>query len=100
MTKTMKKPQMNVSLTPELAELVDDRVESGRYRSRSEVIRESLRLLEERDHLREWKKERLRELIKEGLESGESEPWDMEEFLEEAHARWEARKATKEHGVR
>ena len=96
MTKTVKKPQMNVSLTPELAGLVDDRVESGRYRSRSEVIRESLRLLEERDHLREWKKERLRELIQKGVESGESEPWDLNEFSKEARAEWEAAKEENE----
>jgi len=100
MSNTMSNPQMNVSLTPELAELVDERVESGHYASRSEVMRESLRLLEERDHLREWKKERLQKLIQEGLESGDPEPWDVDDFLEEAHARWEARKTTEENGNR
>ena len=40
---------MNVSLTPELEELVSTKVESGRYTSASEVVREALRLLEERD---------------------------------------------------
>ena len=42
---------MNVSLTPELEEIVAARVNSGRYASASEVIREALRLLEERDRL-------------------------------------------------
>ena len=42
---------MNVSLTPELEEIVAARVNSGRYASASEVIREALRLLEERDQL-------------------------------------------------
>jgi len=42
---------MNVSLTPQLEKMVAERVESGRYASASEVIREALRLLEERDHL-------------------------------------------------
>ncbi len=43
---------MNVSLTTELEKLVSDKVESGRYSSASEVVREALRLLEERDHAR------------------------------------------------
>ncbi len=42
---------MNVSLTPELEQLVHTKVKSGRYLSASEVIREGLRLLEERDRL-------------------------------------------------
>jgi antitoxin ParD1/3/4 len=54
---------MNVSLTPELEKLVAERVTSGRYASASEVIREALRLLEERDRLN-----RLREDVRLGLE--------------------------------
>lgn len=33
---------MNVSLTPELEQFVQSRVESGRYNSASEVVREAL----------------------------------------------------------
>jgi antitoxin ParD1/3/4 len=40
---------MNVSLTPELEKFVGAKVESGRYTSASEVVREALRLLEEHD---------------------------------------------------
>jgi antitoxin ParD1/3/4 len=40
---------MNVSLTPELDRYVAAKVESGRYTSASEVVREALRLLEEHD---------------------------------------------------
>jgi antitoxin ParD1/3/4 len=43
---------MNVSLTTELEKFVSAKVESGRYNSASEVVREALRLLEERDHAR------------------------------------------------
>ena len=43
---------MNVSLTPELEEFVNTKVESGRYNSASEVVREALRLLEEHDSAR------------------------------------------------
>jgi len=40
---------MNVSLTPELEQLVNDKVKSGLYQTASEVIREALRLLRQRD---------------------------------------------------
>ena len=48
---------MNVSLTPELEKIVAERVTSGRYASASEVIREALRLLEERDQLNQLRQE-------------------------------------------
>lgn len=44
---------MHVSLTPVLEEQVRLRVESGLYNNASEVIRESLRLLVERDVMRQ-----------------------------------------------
>ncbi|MBV8553144.1 MAG: type II toxin-antitoxin system ParD family antitoxin [Acidobacteriaceae bacterium] len=43
---------MNVSLTPELEKFINAKVESGRYHSASEVVREALRLLEEHDQTR------------------------------------------------
>jgi antitoxin ParD1/3/4 len=54
---------MNVSLTPELEKIVAERVASGRYASASEVIREALRLLDERDQLNQ-----LRQDVRRGLE--------------------------------
>jgi antitoxin ParD1/3/4 len=44
-----KRVAMNVSLTVELASFVAEKVASGRYGSASEVVRTSLRLLEERE---------------------------------------------------
>ena len=43
---------MNVSLTPELEQFVQGKVESGRYNSASEVVREALRLLEDHEQAR------------------------------------------------
>ena len=40
---------LNVSLTPELTAYIADQVASGRYRSASEVVRASLRLLQRDD---------------------------------------------------
>ena len=44
---------MNVSLTPELEKFVANKVQSGRYTSASEVVREALRLLEQHEISRE-----------------------------------------------
>jgi len=40
---------MNVSLTPQLEALVQKKVKAGMYQTASEVIREALRLLQQRD---------------------------------------------------
>ncbi len=58
---------MNVSLTSELEAFVAAKVQSGRYHSASEVIREALRLLEEREQLRAIRIQDLRKKIGEGL---------------------------------
>jgi len=68
---------MNISLTKQLEELVKNKVESGLYGSASEVMREALRLLEERDRLRSPRLEDLRAEIKRGLDSGEATPLDI-----------------------
>jgi antitoxin ParD1/3/4 len=59
---------MNVSLTKELEELVNRKVGTGRYLSASEVVREALRLLEERDRLQEIRVEEMRRAIRAGNE--------------------------------
>ena len=43
---------MNVSLTTELEKFVNNKVQTGRYNSASEVVREALRLLEEHEQAR------------------------------------------------
>lgn len=69
---------MNVNLTPELEELVRRKVASGLYSSANEVVHEALRLMEQRDQVRAVRLEQLRADIREGLDSGSSEPWDAE----------------------
>ena len=56
---------MNIHLTPELERLVQGKVQSGRYNSASEVVREALRLMEERD----LRKQELRQRLTRSLES-------------------------------
>jgi antitoxin ParD1/3/4 len=62
---------MNVSLTPELERLVQEKVSSGLYNSASEVVREALRLLHERDELRKARLEELRRKIAKGVEAAD-----------------------------
>lgn len=66
---------MNVSLTPELERVVNDKVASGLYQTASEVVREALRLLKERDEARE----RLRADVQAGFDQlgrGEGRSYD------------------------
>lgn len=59
---------MNVSLTAELEQFVDEKVASGVYHSASEVIREGLRLLKARDELRRVRTDELRRDVMLGVE--------------------------------
>ena len=60
---------MSLQLSPELEEIIEGRVKSGRYRSASEVVREALGLLEERDQMLAVRRDEIREQISEGLAS-------------------------------
>jgi len=63
---------MNVHLTPELEELVQTKVQSGRYNSASEVVREALRLMEQKDEVRAIQLQELRRRIDKGLTEADS----------------------------
>ncbi len=68
---------MNVSLTPELERLVSEKVASGLYTSASEVVREGLRLLQERDRRLALELDALRRDLEVGegqLDRGEGTP--------------------------
>lgn len=79
---------LTVSLTPELEEFMASRVDSGNFVSASEVVREGLRLLEERKARREAELDRLRRDIRVRLEQARAgEPVDGEEVFEELKRR-------------
>lgn len=75
---------MNVSLTPDLKKYVQDKVDTGRYRSSSEVVREALRLLEEKDQERAQRLVWLKAEIQKGIDSGLSKPLDMKAVIAKA----------------
>jgi antitoxin ParD1/3/4 len=71
---------ISISLTPELVGLIRAKVDSGRYTSTSEVVREALRLLERADRLAADRAESLRHAWKEGVNSGDAGPLDWPEL--------------------
>ncbi|MBJ9325007.1 type II toxin-antitoxin system ParD family antitoxin [Citrobacter freundii] len=82
---------MTVDLGDELREFIESLIESGDYRTQSEVIRESLRLLREKQA--ESRLQALRDLLAEGLSSGEFVDWEKDAFLKKVR---EGLKATGE----
>lgn len=82
---------MNVSLTPELEQYVQNKVSRGKYYSASEVIREGLRLLQERDQLHQIQLQELRDDIQAGLDSGEATPLNMKDVKAKARQRRQQR---------
>ncbi|MFT0174562.1 type II toxin-antitoxin system ParD family antitoxin [Paraburkholderia mimosarum] len=56
----MASERLTITLTPELLEFVRERTAEGDYNSDSEVVRDGLRLLKERDNaVRQWLAEKV-----------------------------------------
>lgn len=78
---------MNVSLTPELERLVESKVQSGEYKSASEVVRHALRLMAREEEEYQARLGALRAEIQLGiddLDAGRHAP--MEEVFAELRA--------------
>ena len=61
-------PTRNINLTEHLDHFVERQVASGRYSNASEIVRESLRLLEEQQQERKAKLKALRHAAKQGFD--------------------------------
>ena len=70
----------SITLNEHFEGFIATQISQGRYGSASEIVREGLRLVEER----EQKLEALRQALIEGEESGPSTPLDMEEIRRNA----------------
>jgi antitoxin ParD1/3/4 len=64
----------SVALNPHFEEFIRAQVESGRYVSVSEVVRDGLRLLEDQQACQKIRLEELRTAISAGLDSGAGIP--------------------------
>ena len=88
---------MNVSITPELEKFVQAKVASGMYQSASELVREALRLLDERDELRLRRRQAMDQFIQAGFDSaarGEFvTPEEMDADLDQLFAEIDAKNA-------
>jgi antitoxin ParD1/3/4 len=86
---------MNVSLSRQLQGFIEKKVRTGRYQTASEVVREGLRLIEDRDTQRALQLRRLREDIKVGLDQvdkGQVAPLDVKKIKAEGRKRFAARR--------
>lgn len=74
----MTSKNTSVALGDDLAAYARSKVASGEFGSTSEVVRDALRRAAERDA----RIERLRQLVREGEESGPARPFDWDAFME------------------
>lgn len=72
---------LTISLSPQQLARLSKAVESGAYASNSEVVRDALRLWEQREELRELEIARLKQAYEEGLASGEPEELGLDDLL-------------------
>ncbi|HHL2713223.1 TPA: type II toxin-antitoxin system ParD family antitoxin [Yersinia enterocolitica] len=71
---------MTVDVGEELRDFIDSLVSAGDYRTQSEVLRDALRLLREKQA--ESQLQSLRDLLAEGVGSGTPETWSKDVFLQ------------------
>ena len=62
---------VNISITPELDAFLQSRVDSGRYQTTSEVVREALRLLERQERERDEAFHQLKARLEKGAAQAE-----------------------------
>jgi antitoxin ParD1/3/4 len=79
---------VNVSLTPELERLVNEKVASGMYGSASEVIRAGLRLLQQQEADQGARLEALRRDVTAGInEADRGQLWNGQEVFDQLRKR-------------
>jgi antitoxin ParD1/3/4 len=77
----------SISLSDEHRRLVDGLVASGRYQGVSEVVREGLRLLEDREAARARARAEIEKVVREGIASGSAGALDLDAIVAEAERR-------------
>jgi len=80
--------KMSITLTPELAAMINEAVATGNYASTSEVIREALRDWRVKQMVRQQQIHEIRQLWNEAVQSGPGRFRDIEELIQEAERRF------------
>lgn len=87
-----KVQKISIALTPELNLMLQEAVESGQYATSSEVVRDALRLWQDKEKLKQEGIEYMRALIQEGIDSGPGRELNFAELKAEMHAELARRK--------
>lgn len=82
--------KITIALTQDMAGFVRRAVDTGEYASTSEVIREAVREWKERRDLLGYTVDELRDLVREGIDSGTSSRATMADVKAEARRRLRA----------
>lgn len=84
-------PTRNVNLTEHFDQFIETGITTGRFSNASEVVREGLRLLEQREHEDRAKIEWLRSASKEGFDAADGGDYlalrsdqDIDDFVDQA----------------
>jgi antitoxin ParD1/3/4 len=77
--------------------LIESLIESGRYSTASEVMRDGLRMIEEREEGRKAKLAALRTEIQKGIDSGPAEEADIDDVIKAVKARGRQRLVARKH---
>jgi antitoxin ParD1/3/4 len=86
------------SIGKHFEDMIDGLIKEGRYATASEIIRDGLRLVEEREERRKAKLEALRDEIQRGFDSGPAEEADIKEMIGSVKARGRQRLAALKRG--
>ena len=82
---------LTVSLTPHQAAMMQGAVENGGYASNSEIVRDALRLWEQREEMRQMELARLKKAYDEGMASGAGREVTADALLAELKAETRSR---------
>jgi antitoxin ParD1/3/4 len=83
------------SIGKHFEDMIENLIASGRYSTASEIMREGLRLIEEREERRKAKLDALRAEIQKGFDSGPAEEVDLAEFIQSIKTRGRERLAAR-----
>lgn len=82
---------MSVALPPRLEAIIREKVASGAYRDESDVVSKALELLARYKSEVAAKRDALREMLRDGVESGPSRETNINSLIDELNAKFDRR---------